>query len=365
MDNKKEKLEDFKTAISSTVRSISNSKKIQISFGNKMSDSDTYTIKLPELGQTSNNLNFEEIRAIADSKSLNFRFSNNETFKKFEPKGNISKKLYKISEKIRCEKIGTSYFKGVKNNIEKFYLNRISGLDLKNSEDRIVESFENYLRVKFLDLKNDSKTDKKLKSYKKDLNDQFKNRISELKEFTLDQEKFNSLISKIISSMSLDENIENEEKKNEEKNEDEKQSKTQNQDLKTKEKQEKSEEMSIDSGVPDLENEAKESDNSDEEVEIEDSSRPDLKKRVNSNFGDLKYKTYTEEFDEIVKAEDLESAEELVRLRKNLDQQLLQLKNFISKLANKLQRKLLAKQNRSWNFDLEEGLLDTSELQEL
>ena len=140
VDNKKDKLEDFKTAISSTVRSISNSKKIEISFGNKMSDSDTYTIKLPELGQTSNNLNYEEIRAIADSKSLNFRFSNNETFKKFEPKGYISKKLYKISEKIRCEKIGTSYFKGVKNNIEKFYLSRISGLDLKNSEDKIVES---------------------------------------------------------------------------------------------------------------------------------------------------------------------------------------------------------------------------------
>ena len=52
----------------------------------------------------------------------------------------------------------------------------------------------------------------------------------------------------------------------------------------------------------------------------------------------------------------------LNRLRQNLDQQLLQLKNFISKLANKLQRKLLAKQNRSWDFDLEEGLLDNSKL---
>ena len=97
--------------------------------------------------------------------------------------------------------------------MKKFYLNRISGLDLKNSEDRIVESFENYLRVKFLDFKNDNKTDKKIKILQKDLNDQFKNRISELKEFTLDQEKFNSLISKIISSMSLDENVENEEKR--------------------------------------------------------------------------------------------------------------------------------------------------------
>ncbi len=362
MNNKKEKLEDFKTAISSTVRSISNSKNIEVSFGNQISNSDNSTIKLPELSKISNKLNFEEIRAIADSKSLNFRFSNNKTFKKYEPKGNISKKLYKISEKIRCEKIGINYFKGVKNNIEKFYLNRISGLDLKSSEDKIIESFENYLRVKFLDFKNENKIDKKLKSYKKDLNDQFKNKIAELKELTLDQEKFNFLISKLISSMSLDENFENEEKKNDENNNDDKKSKTQDQDLKTKEKHEKQEEMSIDSGVPDLENEAKESDNSDENIEIEDSSRPDLNKRINSSLGDLTYKTYTEEFDEIIKAEDLENTEELVRLRKNLDQQLLQLKNFISKLANKLQRKLLAKQNRSWNFDLEEGLLDTSKL---
>ena len=112
----------------------------------------------------------------------------------------------------------------------------------------------------------------------------------------------------------------------------------------------------------DLENEAKESDHAEEEIEIEDSSQPDLKKKGRSNLGDINYKTYTEEFDEIIKAEDLENDEELTRLRKNLDQQLLQLKNFISKLANKLQRKLLAKQNRSWNFDLEEGLLDTSKL---
>ena len=83
---------------------------------------------------------------------------------------------------------------------------------------------------------------------------------------------------------------------------------------------------------------------------------------MKNSLEDLKYKTYTEEFDEIIKAEDLENEEELKRLRKNLDQQLLHLKNFISKLANKLQRKLLAKQNRSWHFDLEEGLLDTSKL---
>ena len=362
MENKKDKLENFKTAISSTVRSLTNSQKLEISFGNQQSKTEQDSIRLPDLQQNNNKLNYEEIRAIADSKSLNYRFSDKKIFKQFEPEGNISKKLYNISEKIRCEKIGTSYFKGVKNNIEKFYNKRISELDLKNSEDKIIESFENYLRIKFLDYENEKKIDKKLKTYKKDLNDKFKNKISELKECTLDQEKFNSLISKLISDMSLDEMIDEEEKKDEKNDENENQSKPQNQDQKAKEKDEKYEEMSIDSGVPGLENEAKDSDQAEQELEIEDNSRPDLKKRGNTNFGDLKYKSYTEEFDEVIKAEELESENELLRLRKSLDQQLLQLKNFISKLANKLQRKLLAKQNRSWNFDLEEGLLDTSKL---
>ncbi|MDA8676904.1 cobalamin biosynthesis protein CobT, partial [Candidatus Pelagibacter bacterium] len=193
-------------------------------------------------------------------------------------------------------------------------------------------------------------------------NEKFKDKISQLNEATLDQKKFNSLISELISNMNLDENLDEEEKKEEDKNNDDKQNKPDNQDKQAKEKQDKQEEMSIDSGMPELENEAKESDQAEEEIEIEDSSQPDLKKKGRSNLGDINYKTYTEEFDEIIKAEDLENDEELTRLRKNLDQQLLQLKNFISKLANKLQRKLLAKQNRSWNFDLEEGLLDTSKL---
>ncbi len=362
VENKKEKIADFKTAISSTVRSLSSSEKIEVSFGNESSKSEKNSIRLPELTPINNKLNYNQIRAVADSKSLRHRFSDLETFKRFEPEGNISKRLYKISEKIRCEKIGTSYFRGVKNNIETYYQERVSGLDLKSSEDRIIESFENYLRTKFLDFRDNSQIEKKLKSYKKDLNDKFKDKINKLNDFTLDQAKFNSLISELIANMNLDEKLDEEEKKDDEKNNDDKQNKPDNQEKQAKEKEDKQEEMSIDSGIPDLENEAKESDQADEDIEIEDSSQPDLRKKGKSALGDINYKTYTEEFDEIIKAEELENLEELTRLRKNLDQQLLQLKNFISKLANKLQRKLLAKQNRSWNFDLEEGLLDTSKL---
>ena len=360
MEKKSEILENFKTAIGSTVKSLSNSENVEVSFGNQNFESKKNSIKLPEVEQVNNKINYNQIRALADSKSLRLRFSDNKTFKSFEPDGNISKKLYKIAEKIRYEKLGSDQFKGVKNNIEKYYQERVNTLDLKNSEDKIVESFENYLRVKFFDSKNNKEIEKKLKTHKKDLNERFKGKIKELSNLTHDQAQYNSLISNLISNMNLDENFE-EEEKNEEKEDENKKNST-NKEQKTKEKEQEQQEMSIDSGIPDLEHQASESDKDFEEIEVEDKSKSELKKNIKNNFGDYKYKAYTEEFDEIIKAEDLENEEELNRLRKNLDQQLLQLKNFVSKLANKLQRKLLAKQNRSWNFDLEEGLLDTAKL---
>ena len=81
----------------------------------------------------------------------------------------------------------------------------------------------------------------------------------------------------------------------------------------------------------------------------------------NLGIGNKEYKIYTSEFDEIAKAETLENSEEISKLRK-LDQQLTSFQDIITKLANKLQRQLLAKQNRSWEFDPEEGLLDSSKL---
>ena len=82
METKKERLEDFKTAISSTVRSISNSQKIEVNFGNNPSRSEKNSIKLPDINTSGNKLNYSEIRALADSKSLIFRFSDQKILKK-------------------------------------------------------------------------------------------------------------------------------------------------------------------------------------------------------------------------------------------------------------------------------------------
>ncbi|WP_312163529.1 cobaltochelatase subunit CobT [Phenylobacterium sp.] len=103
---------------------------------------------------------------------------------------------------------------------------------------------------------------------------------------------------------------------------------------------------------------AEDTDEPPEMGEGEQPARPDLKGEAKQ----ATYKVFTTAHDEIVAAEELCDAEELTRLRAYLDQQLASLSSVVSRLANKLQRKLMAQQNRSWSFDLEEGLLDTARL---
>ncbi len=218
MEKKSEIIENFKIAISSTVKSLSNSENVQVSFGNQNLNSEKNSVRLPELNQIKDRINYNQIRAMADSKSLKLRYSNNEILRLYEPTGNISKKLYKIAEKIRYEKLGSEEFKGVKNNIENYYQERINSLDFKSDENKIVESFENYLRAKFFNSKNNKTIEKKLKTYKKNLDERFKEKIKKLNDVVHNQAQFNSLISDLISNMNLDENLDNQENENDDNN---------------------------------------------------------------------------------------------------------------------------------------------------
>jgi cobaltochelatase CobT len=101
---------------------------------------------------------------------------------------------------------------------------------------------------------------------------------------------------------------------------------------------------------------------SDEAPEMGDGAKPARPDPKDSGRPEPAYKVFTTGHDEIVPAEELCDAEELTRLRAYLDQQLASLSSVVSRLANKLQRRLLAQQNRSWSFDLEEGMLDVARL---
>ena len=124
MQKKEEILESFKTAIKSTIKSISNKEDIEISFGGQDILSDNNKLKLPEINEFQNKINFDLTRALADSESLKLRYSDKKIFKNFEPKGSKAKKLYEIAEKIRYESIGIQEYQGIKENLVNYYSNR-------------------------------------------------------------------------------------------------------------------------------------------------------------------------------------------------------------------------------------------------
>jgi cobaltochelatase CobT len=364
MGKKIEILENFKKAITSTIKSITGNQNIDVTFGNEIAKKNINFINLPDVQSINNKIDYIKTRALADSEALKLRCSDINIYKSFEPQGNISKLLYAVAEKIRYENVGSSYFKGVKENLNLYYKAKTKQKnDYTNNDYEFVDAFESYLRGKIFKSNINNEIESKYKKYKKKLDSKLKNQLDVLSNSILDQKKFNSSISKIISQMQIDENIESEKKNNNQENSDNlenKSNKQNEQDLKDS----KNNNISIDVDLPDLDQLSSEIDN---EVNVDEEEEGSLSSSKNNrekskNFGDSKYKYYTREYDEIINAEELESEEELLRLRQNLDQQLLVLKNFISKLANKLQRKLLAKQNRSWDFDLEEGTLDTSKL---
>ena len=361
MQKKEDILENFKTAIKSTIKSISNKDDIEISFGGQDISSENNKLRLPEINEYQNKINFDLTRAQADSESLRLRYSNKKILNNFEPSGSKAKKLYEIAEKIRYETLGTEEYKGVRGNLISYYSNKKPP---QNKQENIFFSFENYLRKELFKFNEESKIEDIPIKYKKKFDKIFKVKINKIKENIDKQEIFNATISEIIKKLDIEDASDYEEMDN--KKEDDNNKEVSNQDDSVRKKESKfdeNQEMAIETSIPELDNLADENNKESNEIEIEKTSNDSEKRmRAKNNFGDQKYKFYTKEFDEIIIAEDLESEEELFRLRQNLDQQLLQLKSFISKLANKLQRKLLAKQNRSWDFDLEEGTLDTSKL---
>ena len=363
MEKKDESLEEFKKAITSTVKSIIGDSNVDVTFGSKVVKKNTNIINLPNVQSVNNKIDYIKARALADSEALKIRCSDTNIYNYFEPQGDISKLLYSVAEKIRYENVGSSYFKGIEKNLNQYYKIKVEQKkNYKNNDYEFVDAFENYLRNKIFKLTNKEEIENKYKKYKKKIETKFKNKLDSLNNSILDQKKFNALISKIISQMQIDENAKFEKKDNDYKKDDNLENKS-NEQNENKSKDSETNEISTNANLPNLDQLSPESDNDIETDEEEGNhNSPKNNKEKNKNFKASRYKYYTQEFDEIINAEELESQKELLRLRKNLDQQLLGLKNFISKLANKLQRKLLAKQNRSWDFDLEEGTLDTSKL---
>ena len=360
-DNFKEK---FKLALLSTANAIAD----DYSPDNDKKNKKKSKIDLFELDKLESRSDFVKYRAEIDSGALKRKFSNTEIFRNNFPQNSSYKQLYELSEKIRCEILGSNILKGVGANLKENYTNEILTKkkdQLFSKEDvSVIEAFELYMLKNFYKINLNSLNEKILSYWENDFDKSLKKHINFLLENLENQDIYNSKVSEILQNLDIfddtneSKNQEDQQNDNNETDVDQNNTDTDS-DNNEENKQREDTEESFDSEYDFSEHKI------DEQIVDTDSEKQSSEtiiQKGGGEFSDKDYKVFTKEFDEISKAENLESLEEITKLRKNLDQQLITFQDLITKLANKLQRQLLASQKRAWEFDLEEGLLDTSKL---
>ncbi len=364
MNNKTESFkEKLRQALSSTARVISD----DLGINPKKNIKNSEKQDLIELENLNSKNDFIKARAETDSKALKKKFSDDSIFKKNLPSSSSCKSLYTITEKIRYEKLGSKMLKGIEKNLKDNYIQMINNKrkdQIKSKEDvPVVEAFELYMLKNFHNIKLNSLTSKMLNLWEKDFDKSIFEHIEFFKQNLEDQNIYSSKFSQILQELDIFQSEENEEKRDEnpEDNKENQSSENDNnndEDKKDPDKQDETE-ASLDS---DYNIDEYKLDEQLVDTDSDEQNSEQVVQKKNLKNLNVDYKIFTTQFDEITKAENLENADEANKLRKTLDQQLIGFQDVITKLANKLQRQLLAKQNRAWEFDLEEGLLDSSKL---
>jgi len=359
--NLKEKL---KQALESTVRVISDDFDQK---GENKNKKNSKKFELFEFDNLNTKNDFIKARANSDSVALKKKFSSEEIYKKNLPINSSCRSLYSTAEKIRYELLGSQMLKGIEKNLKDNYDQQISIKrkdQLNTKEDvSVSEAFELYMLKKFHNIKLNSLTSKILSFWEKDFDRSIDKHLDFLKNNLENQNSYSSKFSEIFEQMDIfqtedEEENEKENQENEQNNPSNDDQENESDDQKDQNKDEETE-ASLDS---DYNIDEYKMDDQLIDADSDKHNNEQVIQRKNLNDISLDYKTFTNKFDETIKAENLENYEDSIKLRKTLDQQLVGFQDIITKLANKLQRQLLAKQNRSWEFDLEEGLLDSSKL---
>ena len=365
MNNKETNLkEKLKQALTSTIKVISDDIKINDHKENNKKEKSSQSFEINDLNSKND---FIKVRAESDASALKKKFSDEKVFNQNLPLKTSCRSLYSIAEKIRYELLGRKMLKGIAKNMDENYYQMINSKrkdQIKSKDDvPITEAFELYMLKKFHNIKLNSLAANMLNFWEKDFDQAIDEHFDFLNKNLEYQQKYSSKFSEILQEMDIFQTDEADESKEENgkqgqdnpSNDDQNSETDDNRDQHSQDQTEATMGSDYDIDEYKLDEQLIDADS-------ENQTNDQIIQKQNLENLDLEYKIFTNQFDEITKAENLENSDEASKLRKTLDQQLVGFQDVITKLANKLQRQLLAKQNRAWEFDLEEGLLDSSKL---
>ena len=371
--------EPLKRAISGAMKAIARKPEMEIVFAADKPSLVGERARLPEPPRKLTAGDVAVLRGHADSMALRLACHDAAIHRRAAPEGDAARAVFDAVEQARVESIGARRMSGMAGNISAMLEDRYHrGGRYEEITDRADAPLEDavalMVRARLTGLKPPKAAEKIVELWREQIEAKAGDDLDRLSRTIEDQRGFARTVRDMLAALDMaDQSAQGDESEEDEDNQDQSSEDQQQQEGESDQESgsDRSEVEVSEDATEELQDGASESsdapagdweeeDENSESEEAGEAPRP----REGKNDGRLAtdYKAYTVKFDEIVTAEELCDAEELTRLRAYLDKQLAHLQGVVARLANRLQRKLMAQQNRAWDFDLEEGILDPARL---
>ena len=370
----------MKRCTAGVVRAVSGRSDLEVGFAAAGSAVRGTEVRLPAPPRTMTPADLIRLRGTADAVALRFRYHDDRHHAGRVPPSPEARKVYDAIEQARIEALGARRMAGVAANIAGVLEQRCraEGMDraVRREDVPLAEAMRLIAREHFLGAPPPPSAAHAVSLWKSYVEDRVGGDLDRLKELLADEASFAGGLKNLLSALELfaDNELEDERQETEEESDEAREGQSAGESDRDQDGQGQG---SKSEGQPQAAPGAAEGQGEQDGLESGEeltvagagTEEPGGPSRRNSKFAgegrdgnERPYRAFTTEFDQVVMAEELCEPEELTRLRAQLDSQLTHLQGVISKLANRLQRKLMAQQTRSWAFDLEEGILDTGRL---
>ncbi|MEB8385934.1 cobaltochelatase subunit CobT [Rhodobacteraceae bacterium KMM 6894] len=368
----------FKKALAEATKVMADDRDLTVTYTVDPSGISGDAMRLP---QVSRRLTHDEVlhaRGTADALALRHKYHNAQTHARYAPPGNMARDIYEAMETARCEAVGARTMPGTASNIDAKIAaeaQRLGFDQITDPADAPLATAAGYL-IRHLATGRDMPKGAQnvMELWRGFIEAQAGGTLENLQDTLADQTQFARFARKVIEDLGYgdqlgedpdaeDEDSQDEAENDEDQDDPESTGQDEEQSDEADAESEQSQEDQQDASQAQVSTDDMADDEMGEETDLPDGDAPmEPPAPQPVSDADPNYQVYTTQFDEEIPAEDLADPVELERLRAYLDQQLEPLKGAVSRLANKLQRRLQAQQSRSWEFDREEGILDAGRL---
>ncbi|MCK0208250.1 cobaltochelatase subunit CobT [Starkeya koreensis] len=370
--------EPLKRAVTGCLRAIAGNREIDVTFGSEKPGYADGRARLPEPARRMSKQDAAIMRGHADSMALRMACHDPKVHQRLVPMGQQARAAFEAAEQTRCESLGALRMDGVALNLSAMLEDRYQKANFANLADRSDAPMEHalslMLRERMTGMAPPAAAREMVNLWRGFIEEHGAAALDELAGSADNQTRFAEAMRDLLSSLGMgediapfDENNDPSTEADDTREEDSGKSADSEEDENAEGQTEVDTDLASDQN-PEESEEQQDQPNSElsddaELGESDDSSEPWRPQNATpAEPRPPEYHPFTPRFDETVNADELCDPEELARLRAYLDKQLVHLSGIVARLANRLQRKLMAQQNRGWEFDLEEGLLDPARL---